>query len=208
MSDAWLRTVRKCSAQLAKEILVPHLGSKEVNAVQGLCLHRQGLRRFSLSHTHSCWEGRAGSEGGAVLGSTLQWPSMGWGCLSGSHKSEAISWGSANLSEVQAQSPWFGLMLPSESKPQKGDQERAKLEGQWWPWTRSQPKPEKMGQSSMCWAQLSLLSWQTHQGPRNWFLQPALQHGWTKLHSFPPYPCLFSWWRNRLCPLIPRDDIV
>lgn len=53
---------------------------------------------------------------------------------------------------------WFGLMLPSESKPQKGDQERAKLEGQWWPWTRSQPKPEKMGQNSMCWAQLSPLS--------------------------------------------------
>ena len=86
LENVWLGMVRKCSAQLAKEILVQYLGS---NTVQGLCLHRDS--EDSLSHTHSCWERQTGREGGAVLGSTLQWPSMGWGCLSGSHKSVAIS---------------------------------------------------------------------------------------------------------------------
>lgn len=44
-----------------------------------------------LSHTHTPAENGRQAEGGAVLGSTLQCPSKGWGCLSGSHKSVAIS---------------------------------------------------------------------------------------------------------------------
>ena len=119
--------VRKCSAQLAKEILVQYLGS---NTVQGLCLHRQRLRRFSLTHT--------------LLLRTAD-RQRGWCCF---RKHSAVSEQGTDRLPV-----WFpqvcGHFLGSSesergtgpvtlvwayasfSKPQQGDQERAKLEGQW-----------------------------------------------------------------------------